>query len=318
MASLTVGAYAAQYLARRRVTVRPNTYRSDERLLRLYVLAHELDDGRHLADLSLEAVGRGIIADLVAGLLRAGYARGTARIALAALRSLLGEATYVDGLLTANPAEGLSAHLFKHVRRPPFAREPVREDAVSPFLAAVARVAPRFAVLFLTLARTGLRIGEAVGLQWEDVDFARRKIDVRRTWTFAAFGDPKGGAVGEIDMSQELARALAAHRASAVSRWCFPSPLRRDLPYHPSHVARMMKLALAAAGLPLDWSPHSFRHGLATALLDRPEVPMRYVQRQLRHSAIGVTVGLYGRRSRVRGHFVDLLDGGGQHARKPS
>jgi integrase len=42
------------------------------------------------------------------------------------------------------------------------------------------RAAQRDAVLFLTLADTGLRPGEALGLQWEDLDSATRLLHVER------------------------------------------------------------------------------------------------------------------------------------------
>ncbi len=36
--------------------------------------------------------------------------------------------------------------------------------------------------LTLLIAATGLRISEALGLQWQDVDYANQRIDLRRVW----------------------------------------------------------------------------------------------------------------------------------------
>jgi integrase len=37
-------------------------------------------------------------------------------------------------------------------------------------------------VLTLVIAATGLRISEALGLQWHDVDYANQRINLRRVW----------------------------------------------------------------------------------------------------------------------------------------
>ncbi len=37
-------------------------------------------------------------------------------------------------------------------------------------------------VLTLLIATTGLRISEALGLQWQDVDYANQRINLRRVW----------------------------------------------------------------------------------------------------------------------------------------
>ena len=38
-------------------------------------------------------------------------------------------------------------------------------------------------VLYLAAAFTGLRMGELLGLHWEDVDFAQATIRVQRNWS---------------------------------------------------------------------------------------------------------------------------------------
>ena len=53
-------------------------------------------------------------------------------------------------------------------------------DQLARFFGATAKAWPRFYPLFLTMARTGMRIGEALALPWDDVDFAQREIRVAR------------------------------------------------------------------------------------------------------------------------------------------
>src|SRR5262245_59829465 len=60
------------------------------------------------------------------------------------------------------------------------------------------------------LARTGLRCGEAVALQWDDLDFHGRFIDVRRTFSHGRLTTPKSGKGRRVDMSQQLTETLKA------------------------------------------------------------------------------------------------------------
>src|ERR1019366_1859502 len=68
---------------------------------------------------------------------------------------------------------------------------------------------PEYFPLFLLLARTGLRPGEAFALEWADLDLAKRKITVERALSAGEVGTTKTGTVREVDMSQELAVALS-------------------------------------------------------------------------------------------------------------
>ena len=60
-----------------------------------------------------------------------------------------------------------------------------------------------------------------------------------------------------------------------------------------SRVSKAFKRVLKPAGLPLHYSPHSLRHTFASLLLQQGESPA-YVQRQLGHASIQLTVDTYG------------------------
>ena len=70
------------------------------------------------------------------------------------------------------------------------------------FLAAAERVVPRLAPLLLLLARTGLRLGEALALQWHDIDYSDRAIHVSRAFSPGRLETPKSGAGRTVDLSQ--------------------------------------------------------------------------------------------------------------------
>ena len=80
-------------------------------------------------------------------------------------------------------------------------------------------------------------------------------------------------------------------------------------PLSPRTVEDAFKRVLKAAGLPPHFSPHSLRHSFASLLLQQGESPV-YVQRQLGHASITLTVDLYGRWLPMGNKAaVDRLDG---------
>jgi integrase len=84
----------------------------------------------------------------------------------------------------------------------------------------------------------------------------------------------------------------ALANAEPVAPWVFPS--QAGTPLDHSGIAKAFKRVLKAAGLPCHHSPHSLRHTFASLLLQQGESPA-YVQRQLGHSSIKLTVDTYGR-----------------------
>src|SRR5262249_24781499 len=62
----------------------------------------------------------------------------------------------------------------------------------------------------LLLARTGLRIGEAVALQWSALDLHGRFIEVKRNWVKGKLTTPKSSRHRRVDMSRMQAETLTS------------------------------------------------------------------------------------------------------------
>jgi integrase len=62
--------------------------------------------------------------------------------------------------------------------------------------------------LFFTAAFTGLRVGELLALRWRDVDFERRSVHVRESYTAGSTSPPKSGKVRTVPMWDEVAARL--------------------------------------------------------------------------------------------------------------
>lgn len=69
-----------------------------------------------------------------------------------------------------------------------------------------------FKITFDALARTGMRIGEALALEWGDIDFSSGFIDVKRSIVRGKISTPKSGKSRRVDMSRQLTWTLRRHR----------------------------------------------------------------------------------------------------------
>jgi integrase len=106
-------------------------------------------------------------------------------------------------------------------------------EAVSPSpeesLAILERIKdPLVRVLVILVAVTALRIGEALGLKWLDVDWKKLKINIRRDWVNGQLGLPKSRASrAPVEMHETLAKLLWGWRQetpySKEEDFLFPS-----------------------------------------------------------------------------------------------
>ena len=108
------------------------------------------------------------------------------------------------------------------------------------------------AALFTVAAFTGLRLGELRGLRWGDIDWMRRVVFVRRSYTVDADGPTKSGKVRSVPLTDQAARAL--DRLSQRAMWTSDSDrvFVNDVGDHieDSALRRRFYRALDAADLP--------------------------------------------------------------------
>jgi len=234
-------------------------------------------------------------------------ARNSVRIIHATLRIML-NAAIEDGLLVANPADKLGRTLrlvaSSNVRQEEI--KALTREQVSCFLAASAVIegsARRYHPFFMLLARTGMRMGEALALQWADLDFGDHQIRVVRAFSGGLIESPKSGRSRTVDLSAQLASTLLGLQVerkvetlrqgwAEMPLWVFCN--EAGMPLDGSRICKGFAKALEAAGLPPHFTPHCMRHTYASLLLQQGESPV-YVQRQLGHASIKLTTDLYGK-----------------------
>jgi site-specific recombinase XerD len=126
------------------------------------------------------------------------------------------------------------------------------------------RVGRRNHAILLLLARLGLRAGEIIALELDDIRWRAGEIVVRSSKRLPQDRLPLLAEVGAA-----LATYLRRDRPAHVTRrvfLCMRAPRRRFA--HPSTVSTIVQRALAQAGLsPALKGAHLFRHSLATRML---------------------------------------------------
>lgn len=139
--------------------------------------------------------------------------------------------------------------------------------------ALTAQLDPRDRLLVLLLRWTGLRIAEALGLRWEDVDRTAEGpvLHVRRQWQDGRLVDhaKTTASIRSVAVVPTLERALdQARRDAAFDGPADPIFATCRGTHQDSHnLRRRLRPAARAAGVP--WvTPHVLWHSLATELLD--------------------------------------------------
>jgi integrase len=204
-----------------------------------------------------------------------------------------------EGLMLQNPAHKPSA-LIQLPKKGEHVEVFTHEEEVH--LLEVARHAcPRHYPFILALFRTGARFGEAVALMPEDINFRDRYVVIQRNFTMGFLADsPKSGRRREVDLSQDLLLVLKEHvavqeaEAALLGRprpkWLFANPGGSIIRSN-NFRDRVWKPLLRKAGLDYRWI-HATRHTFATRLIVE-DANLVYVQKQLGHSSIQITVDLY-------------------------
>lgn len=139
------------------------------------------------------------------------------------------------------------------------------------------RLALRNQALLELLYGAGLRVGEAVGLDWGDLDLHQRLVRVR----------------GKGD--KERVVPFGPPAAEALDRWAATLPERRGAVFRNARGGRLssrsawriVRDAGAANGVP-GVHPHALRHSCATHLLGAG-ADLRGIQEQLGHASLGTT-----------------------------
>ncbi len=158
--------------------------------------------------------------------------------------------------------------------------------------------------LAILVAATGIRISEALGLKWSDVDYESGQINLRRVWVSDMVVNrlKTDDSEAPVPMTDLLAGCLRAWQAETAygkpDDWVFASNKNKGKTPRSSSVltSDYLRPAAITAGVKLKpgqrFGFHNFRHGLASWLVNNG-TDVKTVQGLLRHSNVTTTLGLY-------------------------
>ena len=174
------------------------------------------------------------------------------------------------------------------------------------FLDASNQAADRLYALWVLLATTGMRRGEAIGLRWSDLDLdaARLRVvqTIIQTRSTVSIGEPKT-AQGRrpIALDKGTVAVMREHRRRMLEERLLVGPDFDDQGLvfhqpdgtwlHPDAVSEMFLRGVRRYSLER-LTLHGLRHTWATLALEQGIHP-RVVQERFGHSAISITLGMY-------------------------
>jgi integrase len=248
---------------------------------------------RPLHHLSLSQVDRAQVKKLLSELFKM-RSPGTVETVHAVISGIFSEAIDL-GYTDRNPAFGLLKRVLPPKRSRVLSKpDPfTRRDLERFLVAAWTKLPEPLALVLETMAMTGMRLGEVLAMRQELLDVHNCQYHVTETTRNGRFGPPKSdNRLVDLDeiLVTKLAKRIKALRKEALAQggqaeYLFPNLTQRI-------VQGAMKRACLAAELRCR-SPHDLRHTYATLLLMDHHSPA-YVQKQLGHHSITMTVDNYG------------------------
>ncbi|MBD0328299.1 MAG: site-specific integrase [Pyrinomonadaceae bacterium] len=154
-----------------------------------------------------------------------------------------------------------------------------------------------------------MRIGEALGIRWDDLDFDKGTLTIKRTiWRGKSLPTKTKSSRRTIKLPMIALGALHRHKEDTERHsqnriegpgWVFPTA--KGNPHYAANFYRhSWKPMLKKAGLPRV-TFHQLRHGAASYLLSQ-RVPVPVVSRYLGHANPSITLSVYS-------HMIDGDEG---------
>lgn len=263
----TVGELLDEYIEARRSSLKPKTlevYEWGAGVVKKYI------NRRKVRDLTANDC-----ATMIRKMQEDGLSKASVTKALTPLQGALKVAVR-EGWVQTNPLSLLLSH-----ERPNGSSKRMRvlsSDEIHKLLKAAS--SDRWRILFATLIFTGLRIGEALALRWEDVN-----------GTIRVRGGKTKAAEREVMLVPSLANELRKLRLAQPPGTEYVFANKNGSPVSRREALRALRAAEKRAGL-TDYTLHELRHTFASILIAQGENVV-LVSHQLGHKDPAVTLKIY-------------------------
>ena len=153
-----------------------------------------------------------------------------------------------------------------------------------------------FLELFILELSTGMRRGEILGLQWDDLNMRTGKLKISRQVAILKgrihITEPKTQtSIRTVILPADILKMLAEYKQTINSKWLFPSPVKEGLPRNPSAVRKILDRTLNKAGCK-HIRFHDLRHTFATTALANG-MDIKTLSAIIGHNSAETTLNIY-------------------------
>lgn len=193
-----------------------------------------------------------------------------------------------NGIINYNPVT-----LVKRLRLPHLEMEFLDTFDIKALLQTAKLEYPTFYPLLQTAIATGMRRGELLALTWNDVDFDRKLIRVNKSLNHDKVEETKTkNSIRNVCVPENLITVLKEWKRKAPKgNVIFCNSVGTYLDPN-NMVKRYFKPCLAKANIK-DIRFHDLRHTYASLMIAK-KMPIKFIQQQMGHSSIQVTLDKYG------------------------
>lgn len=195
-----------------------------------------------------------------------------------------------DGLIRVNPAVGCKLPPKKAREMQVLTREEIQRFLIQ-------AKAEGYFELFLLELTTGLRRGELLALQWDDLNLETGELQVtkqvyRTKEDGLLISQPKTkSSIRTVSLPPPLLNILKEYKESVNFRWMFPAPVKEDSPLDPAYIRTRLHLILEHAQCK-QIRFHDLRHTFATIALGNG-MDVKTLSAMLGHVSAATTLDIY-------------------------
>jgi integrase len=235
----------------------------------------------------LDEIKKRHIKDFISELKGKDLAAGRCQFILSILSSIF-ENAIEDELIDLNPCQRAQKYCGKNE---PEEVAPLTSIEVQETLENASGLRFEAYTAYLVTVRTGLRIGELLALEWSDIDFDARTVEVSKTYRYhlKKTGPPKNNKTRTVDLTPACVEALRKLRSQrkvvSISGLVFTNAKGKRLSH--KYLPRTLK---KIAPRPIRF--HDLRHTYATLRIAKGDNIVD-VSKQLGHHKVAFTLDKY-------------------------